>query len=493
MAVAPGAAGQRPPRRRGAAPLGRLCGARSGDKGGNANVGVWTRDPAAYAWLRAYLTADRLRALLPEAAGLEIRRFELPNLRALNFVIVGLLGEGVAASTRPDPQAKGLGEYLRSRPVDVPAPLLAGRPRWLAPSPGLGSRRRAGPRAKRRRDPAPAAADPDRRGRAGRRARLPRRRDGRHRRGRRDHRIGGLPALRQQVGGPGGDVRRASSTTWPGRRARSPPAPRDPLTALRGLIQTQVRFVLRDRALARVYHNEIASLPAGDRHRLRRKQRLYLEEWVHALAQLRPGDGDAVLRALVHASIGAIQSTLFFHSGLPERQLAEHHDRGRRGGPVRRARKGGWTPVDFAETDEHAALRAAVAAVTRPFGGAYFTEHAERREPTSELWRALASRASSASTSPERFGGGGAGLAELAVVCEETAAQGCPLLLLLVSSAISAEVLTRYGTAQQQADAGCRRWRPGTARWCSRSPSPTPDRTPTGWPRRRAATATTGC
>ncbi|HEY3981866.1 MAG TPA: TetR/AcrR family transcriptional regulator [Streptosporangiaceae bacterium] len=99
--------------------------------------------------------------------------------------------------------------------------------------------------------------------------------------------------------------------------------PADPLTALRGLIQTQVRFVLRDGALARVYHNESTSLPGGDLHRLRRKQRLYLEEWVHALAQLRPGDGDAVLRALVHASVGAIQSTLFFHTGLPEPQLAE--------------------------------------------------------------------------------------------------------------------------------------------------------------------------
>ena len=101
-------------------PLGLVCGARSGDKGGNANVGFWTRDPSAYPWLRACLTVDRLRELLPEAAELEIRRFELPNLSALNFVVVGLLGAGVAASTRPDPQAKGLGEYLRSRLVDVP-------------------------------------------------------------------------------------------------------------------------------------------------------------------------------------------------------------------------------------------------------------------------------------------------------------------------------------------------------------------------------------
>ncbi|MGD0698355.1 MAG: acyclic terpene utilization AtuA family protein [Trebonia sp.] len=108
------------------APLGRVCAARSGDKGGNANVGLWARDAAGYRWLRAYLTVGRLRELLPEARDLEIRRFELPNLRAVNFVIAGLLGEGVASSTRPDPQAKGLGEYLRSRLVELPLDLLDG-------------------------------------------------------------------------------------------------------------------------------------------------------------------------------------------------------------------------------------------------------------------------------------------------------------------------------------------------------------------------------
>ncbi|HEY4017628.1 MAG TPA: acyclic terpene utilization AtuA family protein [Pseudonocardiaceae bacterium] len=107
-------------------PLGILCGARSGDKGGNANVGIWTRDPAAHPWLSAYLTVDRLRTLLPECAGLTVRRFDLPNLNAVNFVIVGLLGEGVASSTRPDPQAKGLGEYLRSRIIDIPVRLMRG-------------------------------------------------------------------------------------------------------------------------------------------------------------------------------------------------------------------------------------------------------------------------------------------------------------------------------------------------------------------------------
>jgi hypothetical protein len=105
------------------APLGLICGARSGDKGGNANVGLWTRTDEEYTWLCGYLSTERFRQLLPEAAGLPIQRYELPNLRALNFVIVGLLGDGVASSTRPDPQAKGLGEYVRSRYVDLPAEL----------------------------------------------------------------------------------------------------------------------------------------------------------------------------------------------------------------------------------------------------------------------------------------------------------------------------------------------------------------------------------
>jgi hypothetical protein len=95
--------------------LGEHFGARSGDKGGNANVGIWARDDAGYAWLRANLTPAVVRRLIPEAAELDVRIHELPNLRALNIVLVGYLGEGVASSTAFDPQAKGLGEYLRSR------------------------------------------------------------------------------------------------------------------------------------------------------------------------------------------------------------------------------------------------------------------------------------------------------------------------------------------------------------------------------------------
>ncbi|MBI4588281.1 MAG: DUF1446 domain-containing protein [Candidatus Rokubacteria bacterium] len=106
------------------APLGRLFGARSGDKGGTANLGVWARSPEAYAWLLDALTVERLRELLPECRGLVVERYLLPNLWAVNFVIKGLLGEGVSSSTRSDPQAKTLGEYLRAKQVDLPAALL---------------------------------------------------------------------------------------------------------------------------------------------------------------------------------------------------------------------------------------------------------------------------------------------------------------------------------------------------------------------------------
>ena len=107
-------------------PLGLLAGARSGDKGGDANVGLWARTDAAWPWLVSTLTVAKLRELLPEATGLPVSRYLLPNLGAVNFVIEGLLGEGVAAAARFDPQAKALGEWLRSRYVDVPEALISG-------------------------------------------------------------------------------------------------------------------------------------------------------------------------------------------------------------------------------------------------------------------------------------------------------------------------------------------------------------------------------
>jgi Acyclic terpene utilisation family protein AtuA len=105
-------------------PLGRIAGARSGDKGGNANVGVWVRTTDQWRWLAHALTVDKLREMLPETADLGVTRHLLPNLRAVNFVIEGILGEGVAYQARFDPQAKGLGEWLRSRHIDIPESLL---------------------------------------------------------------------------------------------------------------------------------------------------------------------------------------------------------------------------------------------------------------------------------------------------------------------------------------------------------------------------------
>ncbi len=101
-------------------PLGLIAGARSGDKGGDANVGVWVRTGDQWRWLAHALTVERLRALLPETADLVVTRHLLPNLRAVNFVIEGILGKGVAHQARFDPQAKGLGEWLRSRHIDIP-------------------------------------------------------------------------------------------------------------------------------------------------------------------------------------------------------------------------------------------------------------------------------------------------------------------------------------------------------------------------------------
>ena len=105
-------------------PLGRIAGARSGDKGGSANVGLWVRTDAEFAWLIDFLTVERFQELLPETGPLKVTRYLLPNLRSVNFVIEGLLGDGVAANVRHDPQAKAFGEWLRSRVVDVPEVLL---------------------------------------------------------------------------------------------------------------------------------------------------------------------------------------------------------------------------------------------------------------------------------------------------------------------------------------------------------------------------------
>ena len=109
-------------------PLGTVFGARSGDKGGSANVGVWARTDDAFAWLATYLTVDEFRRLLPETVRLPIQRHVLPNLGAVNFVVEDVLGRGVAFNARHDPQAKAIGEWLRSRVVAIPVALLEQRP-----------------------------------------------------------------------------------------------------------------------------------------------------------------------------------------------------------------------------------------------------------------------------------------------------------------------------------------------------------------------------
>ncbi|GAA2551925.1 acyclic terpene utilization AtuA family protein [Streptomyces koyangensis] len=106
-------------------PLGTVAGARSGDKGGSANIGVWVRDERAYRWLVHTLTVERLRELLPEIADLAVTRYALPALYAVNFHVDGLLGDGVAAQARFDPQAKGVGEWLRARHLDIPEAVLS--------------------------------------------------------------------------------------------------------------------------------------------------------------------------------------------------------------------------------------------------------------------------------------------------------------------------------------------------------------------------------
>lgn len=101
--------------------LGDLAHARAGDKGGNSNVGIWVSDPAHWEWLRATLSSEGLRALMPEAADLGVVRHEFPRLRAVHFVLQGLLGTGGSSNLRVDQIGKSVGEYLRSKQVAAPS------------------------------------------------------------------------------------------------------------------------------------------------------------------------------------------------------------------------------------------------------------------------------------------------------------------------------------------------------------------------------------
>ena len=114
--------------------------------------------------------------------------------------------------------------------------------------------------------------------------------------------------------------------------------------------------------------------------------------------------------------------------------------------------------MDFSLSSEHSDLKDAVAEITASFGGSYYLERSTKREPCTEIWKALGDAGFIAVNVPEAYGGGGGGMMELALVCEETAAQGVPLLLMLVSSAISAEVIATFGNEQQK-----QTWLPGLA------------------------------
>jgi hypothetical protein len=106
------------------AALGMVVGTRSGDKAGAVNIGAWARNRRTFDWLDAFLTVERLRSLMPELEGIRIERHRLSNLLGVNFVLCQYLGDGVSASTRIDPQGKGMGEYLASRIVPIPVELL---------------------------------------------------------------------------------------------------------------------------------------------------------------------------------------------------------------------------------------------------------------------------------------------------------------------------------------------------------------------------------
>lgn len=107
--------------------------------------------------------------------------------------------------------------------------------------------------------------------------------------------------------------------------------------------------------------------------------------------------------------------------------------------------------MDFEEPAEHQMLRAAVAALGAGYGHEYFAERARTGEKTEELWQAAADLGFLSVHLPEAHGGGGGGIQELTIVCEELAAAGCPLLLLLVSAAICAEMIAEFGTDEQRA------------------------------------------
>jgi hypothetical protein len=104
--------------------LGTIAHARSGDKGGNSNIGVWVSNPAAWDWLRSTLTSEEFRQLVPETKELDIVRHEFPHLNAVHFILRGLLDTGGSSNMRVDQVGKAVGEYVLAKHVSVPERLL---------------------------------------------------------------------------------------------------------------------------------------------------------------------------------------------------------------------------------------------------------------------------------------------------------------------------------------------------------------------------------
>jgi len=104
--------------------FGEVFGTRSGDKGGCANLGVWAKSDKAFSFLNDFLTVSALKELLPDLKSYEIERFDLPNIKSLNFYIHGILQDGVSSNNKKDSQAKSLGEYLRAKIIDMPVEIL---------------------------------------------------------------------------------------------------------------------------------------------------------------------------------------------------------------------------------------------------------------------------------------------------------------------------------------------------------------------------------
>jgi hypothetical protein len=114
--------------------------------------------------------------------------------------------------------------------------------------------------------------------------------------------------------------------------------------------------------------------------------------------------------------------------------------------------------VNFTETDEQQALRKAVAELGKRYGHTYTAPRARAREPLSELWAEAGKAGFIGLNLPEQYGGGGAGMYELSLVCEELNAAGCGLLMMVVSPAINGTIIARFGTDEQK-----QRWLPGLA------------------------------